>query len=267
MYARFRSFVRPRRFSSRAAVPLAALALAGAPCASAGEWKWAVTPYAWATDVGADVELDDRQLVDTTIPVTELIGALDATAQVQVEAQHGEHGLLLDLFDVRLSEDKRIALPASIGGQAAFDSEVGLMILEIGGFYDRHGDQQGLALLYGARILHQSARIDARFDLASGGLVSRTYDVEDTLVDAMIGVRHVHRFSRRWSSQLRADVSSGGTDLSWSAGSSIAYAFGRDGRYALQAGYRRMVVEFKQDGAIRADMTLSGLQLGFRVAF
>lgn len=36
----------------------AAFALANS--AAAADWKWNVTPYAWATDVGIDVKVDDR---------------------------------------------------------------------------------------------------------------------------------------------------------------------------------------------------------------
>ncbi len=158
--------LRPHRIT-RPSVLAAALLLCGASQAGAGDWKWSVTPYAWATDVGVDVKLDDRQVVDQEIAFEDLLEDLEAVAQVHVEAQRGSHGVMLDLFDVQLAEDgSRVALPVAAGAEAVLSSEIGMTILELGGIYDPRGDRQGFALLYGTRILQQRADIDARFELA-----------------------------------------------------------------------------------------------------
>jgi hypothetical protein len=238
---------------------LAALLIAGAVEANASDWKWSVTPYVWATDVGVDASIDDRTVADGEIAFEDLLEDLDAVGQVHVEAQRGAHGLLFDLFDVRLSDDDdRIALPT--GGEAVLKTEIGMTIFEAGGFYDPRGDQQGLAFLYGTRILRQEADIDARFNLSP----TESYDVEDTLVDGLLGVRYIKNFSPRWSHQVRVDASAGGTELTWSAGSAISYTFGR---YALLAGYRRMVVDFDTGDSTDVDMTLSGFGIGLRTSF
>lgn len=250
----------------------ATVLLCGAAEAGASDWKWSVTPYAWATDVGVDVTLDDRQVLDKEIAFTDLLEDLETIAQVHIEAQRGAHGVMFDLFDVQLAEDgSRLSLPAVAGApgtnEAVLSSEIGMTILELGGFYDPRGDQQGFSLLYGTRILDQRAEINAEYDLASGTTAFRSYETGETLVDGLLGVRYIKRFSPRWSYLARVDASTGGTRLTWSAGSSIAYAFGAEGRYALTAGYRRMVVDFKSEDALDADMTLSGFGVGLRVAF
>jgi len=261
------SSLRGARRTLRHAATVAALLVAGAASASAGDWKWTVTPYLWATDVGVDVAIDDRQVVDETIAFEDLVESVEAAAQLRIEAQRGAHGVMLDIFDVRLAEDPATLTLPSGAGEATISAEIGMSIVEAAGIYDPHGDQQGFALLYGARLLDQRAEIDARFDLTSGSTVSREFEPRDTLVDGMVGVRYTRRFAQRWSHESRVDVSAGGTELTWSAGSSLAYAFGKTGRYAVSAGYRRMVVDFKDDDATEVDMTLSGFVTGLRVAF
>lgn len=55
----------------RAALIVGALLLAD-QAAAADKWKWTVIPYFWLTDLGIDVSIDDRQVVDRTIDVKDL---------------------------------------------------------------------------------------------------------------------------------------------------------------------------------------------------
>ncbi|HEV8579498.1 MAG TPA: hypothetical protein VGX68_10500 [Thermoanaerobaculia bacterium] len=253
--------------TARASLGITALLLCGAAEAAASDWQWSITPYAWATDVGVDVTLDDRKVLDKTIEFEDLLEDLDTAAQVHIEAQRGAHGVMFDLFDVQLSEDEsRFPLPAAGGAEAVLSSEIGMTILELGGIYDPRGDQQGFELLYGTRILDQRAEIHARFELPAG-TVSQRYEPGETLYDGLLGVRYIGHFSQRWSYLMRADVSAGGTELTWNGAAALAYAFGDSGRYSLTVGYRQMVVDFESDDSIGTEMTLSGFAAGLRVAF
>ena len=254
----------------RTAAPalLATLLLGAAASANASDWTWSVTPYVWATDIGVDVTIDDRQIVDETIAVEDLLEDIDAIGQIHVEAQRGAHGVMFDIFDVRLSDDdSHIALPNPPGGEAILSSETGMTILELGGIYDPRGDQQGFSLLYGTRILQQRADIDARFEIDPSTAVTRTYEVTDTLYDGLLGIRYIKSFSPRWTWQARVDASTGGTELTWNADSTVAYTFGKTGRYSILAGYRYMVVDFDTDDQVDVDMTLSGFVTGLRFSF
>ena len=256
------------RFANRLAAPIitAAVLVLAPGSAQASDWKWSVTPYAWATDVGVRVDVDDRSVVDETISVADLMEDLDTIAQVRVEAQDGAHGAYLDLFDVNLSDDAA-AVDLPRGGAATFEPEMGMTILELAGLFDPRGDQQGFQLLYGARLLNQRAEIDATFAPAGAPVVDRSYSIDDTLVDALLGVRFQHRFDSRWSVEAKADVSAGGTELTWSASPTIGYTFGRTGRYTATAGYRYMRVDFASEGEVEAEMTLAGFLAGLRIAF
>lgn len=255
-----------RRFASPFVAAVAAALLCAADAAQARDWKWSVTPYAWATDVGVRVDVNDRAVVDETISIADLMEDLDTIAQVRVEAQNGAHGVYLDLFDVTLSDDATtVTLPR--GGTATFSPEMGMTIAELAGLFDPRGDQQGFQLLYGARILNQRAEIDATFDPVAAPTIDRRYDIDDTMIDALLGIRFIHHFNARWSIAAKADLSAGGTDLTWSASPTIAYTLGETGRYTVTAGYRYMEVDFATTEKVEAEMTLSGFVAGFRIAF
>lgn len=255
---------------SKLALASATFAAATGVPATASDWRWSVAPYVWATDVGVDVAIDDRTVIDEEISVADLLEDVETIAQVRLETQRGAHGLFLDLFDVTLADDpSELALPGG-QGSAQVTPEMGMTILELGGLYDPRGDQEGFQLLYGTRLLSQRAEIDATFELADTTLVDRRYEIDDTLVDALVGVRYVRRFGERWSLETKADLSTGGTELTWSAAPSLGYSFGDERRYTVQAGYRRMVVDFDTADAaadVDAEMTLSGFLVGLRVGF
>jgi hypothetical protein len=256
------------RSRSLRAAALGALSVLAASGARSEEWKWSITPYVWATDVGVDVEIVDRRVVDETIAFDDLVEDLDAGALVHLEAQRGAHGVMFDLFDVRMSDEgDRVALPGAGGAEATLDSEIGMTIFEAAGIYDPRGDQRGFGLLYGTRILRQSADLDFEFALPDGSTVNRGLNADDTFVDGLLGVRYVLPITDRWTLAARVDASAGGTELTWSAGAAVAYAFGESRRYALTAGYRTMTVDFDTQDSTDVDMTLSGILVGLRVSF
>lgn len=239
----------------------------GAATARAGNLKWTITPYAWATDVGVDVKLDGRQVMDETIPVGDLLQDLDTIVQLRLEAQYKAHGVMLDLFDVTLSDQERgVALPRG-AGSADLDSDGGMTILDLAGIYDPRGDRQGVAFLYGTRILNERATVDGVFRLNAGPTLNESWDTNETYVDALVGVRFSKRFSRSWTWQMQADVSAGGTDYTWSTNPSLTYAFGTTGRYAINAGWRHMHVDFEDGNGVEPAMSLSGALLGLRLSF
>jgi hypothetical protein len=246
----------------------AAVALTLSAVASADEWKMSVTPYLWATDVGIDLTVKDFELVDETIPFEDLLEDLETVAQVRFEAVRGEHGLAIDLFDVNLADDNdRMPLPDGSGGELVLDTQIGMTILDVAGVYDPEGDGNGLAFIYGARVINQREEIDAEIELGgeSGGTTS--YDADDTFVDGLIGVRYVKQLPGRFSYEMAADVSTGDTQLTWSVAPTIGYTFGTRDQYRLTAGYRKMVVDFNTAESVDMDMTLSGFLVGFRFAF
>jgi len=246
-----------------------AFALAGA--AGASDWKWSLTPYAWATDVTADVSINDRQVADKEIDFSDLADDLSFTTQGHVEGQKGRHGVMLDVFYVHLADDdKSFALPAPLAGEAIAGGDLTLTIVDIGGVFNPRGNGEGFSLLYGGRAVDRDIEVGARFAVGPGVTISQSYGVSETLYDVLLGARYAGRFSPRWSYGVQADASTGGTEQTWSALAGFGYSFGESDRYTLLAGYRYMDIQFEKDNAlgnVDADVTLSGFFTGLRFSF
>lgn len=254
----------PRSRVTRTATLLAALTLCCAHQAKAEDWRFTLTPYAWMAGLGVDVSLNDRQVLDKKISFTDLIKDVDMVAQGRAEAQRGAHGVAVDLFNVQLS--KNDIRPAQPVPGAVLDTDVSMTILDVTGIFDPRGDQQGLSVLYGTRLLAQSAAIGVSMDTPEGAL-SQSHEVKDTLVDGLLGLRFARNAGPKWSYALAADASTGETKFTWSGSATVAYTLDKRGRYALTAGYRYMSVRFDGEGPARVDMTLSGFSTGFRMNF
>ena len=248
---------------------LITLSMTGA--AAASDWEWSVTPYAWATDVNADISINDRQVADQKIDFTDLAEELEWTAQGHVEGRKGRHGVMLDLFYINLADDaQRFPLPAPLPGEALVDGELKLTILDVGGVFNPRGDGEGFSLFYGGRAVDRNIEVDARFPLCPGVTLARSYEVSETLYDALLGARYARQINSRWSWAVQADASTGGTEQTWSALAGLGWSFGAEGRYTLIAGYRYMDIQFEKDnalGEVDTDVTLSGFISGLRIAF
>jgi hypothetical protein len=248
---------------------LAALSLltSSVPAQAAG-WGFTVTPYMWATGIGVDAQLDGREVVSKNIPVSDLLEDLDTIFQMRMELTYGPFGIAADGFDVSLSSEKNgVALPPPGSGTADLDNSAGMSIVDVAGTFDPSADRSGFGLLGGTRILNQRATVDAVLAPAPGITVAQSYETHETLVDGLIGARFRHRLWRGLGVQMQADASTGGTDYTWSVAPTLTYAFGPVGRYGVEAGYRRMKIDFQDDDGLDAQMTLSGAVLGFRLSF
>jgi hypothetical protein len=247
------------------AIAAATAAMAGA--ASAEEWQWSATPYVWATDLGMGLSIADRELVDTEIAFDELVEKLDSAAMVRVQGMRGEHGMAFDLFNVELVDSFSSPLPGQLGGDFAFDSSIGMTILDATGVYDPRGDGKGFSLIYGIRAIEQRNDIGVTLGLSGTTLASKSFDTTDRFVDGLVGFRYMRELPRNFSYGFAADVSTGGTELTWSAGPALGYTFGAREQYRVTAGYRRMDIDFETAEPVDADMSMDGLLLGFRIDF
>jgi hypothetical protein len=235
--------------------------------ASAEEWQWSVTPYVWATDLGMGLAVADRDIVDAEIAFEDLMEQVEAAAMVRVEGMRGQHGMAFDLFNVVLAETQSSEPPGAPGAALALDSTIGLTILDAKGVYDPRGDGKGFALVYGTRVIEQRNDIAATLSYAGTTLGSKSIDTTDRFVDGLVGFRYMRELPHDFSYGFAADVSAGGTELTWSAGPAIGYTFGDHDQYRVTAGYRRMDIDFETAEPVDADMSMSGLLIGFRLDF
>jgi hypothetical protein len=245
------------------AVAAATAALSGP--ASAEEWNWAVTPYVWTTDLGMGLTVADRELVDTEVAFEDLVEKLDGAAMVRVEGKRGEHGIAFDVFNVELVDTHSVELPGATGTDLSLDIGVGLTILDAAGVYDPRGDGKGFSLVYGARVIEQRNDLDAVLHHEGTAAAGNSLETTDRFVDGLVGFRYVRELPHNLSYGFAADVSTGGTELTWSAGPALGYTFGDRDQYRVTVGYRRMDIDFETEEPIEADMSMSGLLIGFRL--
>ena len=246
-------------------------ALIVATPAAASDWAWSVTPYAWFTDVGSDVSINDHEIAESEVDVADILDDTDFLIMLRVEAQIGRHGLFGDLLYLDLGdEDRRVPLPGPAGGELIAKSDLETTILDLGGIYNPRGDGMGFAVLYGARIIDMDQEIDARVEIGPGTSPSRRIEASGTLYDALVGVRYVAQLSDRWLFNTRADASTGGSELTWSALLGAGWTFGEGGRHALLGGYRYMEIEFEEEdrGAeVETQLKLAGPYVAVKFGF
>jgi hypothetical protein len=175
--------------------------------------------------------------------------------------------MAFDLFNVEVVDSVAAPLPGQTGTDLTLDSTVGLTILDATGVYDPAGDGKGFSLVYGARVIEQRNDIDATLGYNGATLASKSIDATDRFVDGLVGFRYVRELPRNFSYGFAADVSTGETELTWSAGPAIGYTFGDREQFRVTAGYRRMDIDFETAEPIDADMSMDGLLIGFRIDF
>ena len=247
------------------AVAAATAAMAGT--ASAEEWNWAVTPYVWTTDLGMSLSVADRDLIDTEIAFDDLVEKVDGAAMVRVEGMRGHHGMSFDLFNVELADSPAASLSNAPSTLLNLDLGVGMTILDATGVYDLNGADEGFSLLYGARVIELRNDVDAILSDGGFAIGTRSFDSTDRFVDGLVGFRFARELPHNLSYEVHVDVSTGDTELTWSAGPTISYRFGDADQYEVTGGYRMMDINFETAEPVEADMSMSGLSVGFRINF
>ncbi len=251
-------------------LPAPALALAAwlpAPSVSVQEegWRWTLTPYAWATDVGVDLYIDGTTVVSETIPVEDLMEDLDLTFQGRIEGRRGAYGALLDVFYVSMSDEVNgLTLPQG-AGQGDLDWQLDMLIADVAGTYslEQRGWGPRVTWIGGARIVAQDAELDASFT-TPGGTVQDAREASDTLVDVLAGLSLSADLTERLGFETQLDVSFGETDHTWSAHPALSYSLW-DGRCRLLAGYRHMAIEFEEEDGLSSEVSMSGPVLGLKI--
>jgi hypothetical protein len=124
-----------------------------------------------------------------------------------------------------------------------------------------------LSFLYGVRMINQRSEVEATLVAGDDDAATTTSDTDDTLPDALLGLRYAGNLPGNWSYEVTADVSTGDTELTWSVAPAIGFAFGSRDQYRVTAGYRHMAVDFDTRNPVDMDMSLSGFLIGFRYEF
>jgi hypothetical protein len=239
--------------------------------AAAQDWEWKVAPYLWGVTTSMDLYVNDNQVIGTELDFSDIVDKLDFAIQARIEGRKDKWGFFFDATWL----DTGDSLTLSEAGNPALDgtdlkTDLGMALVETGGFYRPSGEAHGFDLLFGVRVI--SADID--IDVTVPEQPTETVSSSDTLTDGYIGARFIAPLSDHWAMSVRGDIGAGDTDLSWSATAMFAYEFGQNNNYGFLFGYRHLVLEFESTFSAlgenfdsELDLTMSGPVVGFMFKF
>ena len=233
--------------------------------AHAGDWEWELSPYIWASAVTLNVSVNDMEVAGVEVAFKDLIDKADIGGLIHFEGQRGRGGFFIELVYLDLSDDNTITGAPLVPDGTITKSGLQQLIAEVGGFYQVHGDDSGLEVLFGARLFDLS--VDVTYDFP----VDPDYALasNQSLVDGFIGMRYQSAFAERWVWWLRGDAGTGGTDLSWQGVAGVGLKLGKDRDDTLWFGYRHL--EFDDDaedaGITDTEIVFSGPMFGYTFSF
>jgi hypothetical protein len=243
--------------------------LAAALPAHAEGWAWSVVPYAWLTDIGLDLFVNDDPVIGADIGFSDLMDKKDAAMQLHFEGQRGRGGFFFDVTILDVSSARATGARPPLPGDTQIESDLDTTLAEAGGFYRLSGDTHGLDLIFGARMLDLDLTVD--FALPPPLTGTQKLSGGDTFTDGFAGLRYPTSFANRWEFMARGDVGAGDSDLAWNASAYFGYTVGKEPQNLILFGYRHLQFELKDSTGggqrIETDLTFSGPAIGFAFRF
>lgn len=220
-----------------AAAPAADLAPAPRlTMATASDWAFSVTAYAWMSGLDGKQGLFGLPDIDVNLKFRDVVPALDFAASGIVEARKGAFGFVGEANFVKISEKDR--------GPAGF---VGLKLrstsffgLAAGTYRVAEGDWGNVDLIGGAKLFSFSNRV-----VLSAAAPLPVLIGSDTAswVDATFGVKARYNLSPDWFLTGWAMAGAGGSDYHWDLLGTVGYQFSPT--LSVSAGYRAIGVDYK----------------------
>jgi hypothetical protein len=241
---------------------LALVLLAIPATASASDWSWKFTPYAWLPTAGADVQVNDRTIFDDNVSIRDVLDDTDFAIFAHLEGRRGKLGVFADAVISDLGDEPR---NFSLGPlPITAESDLELTIIDVGGvWYPR--EDGGFGIHYGVRLIDIDQELDIR-GVGSLPADRRIIELARTEVDGLVGFRYLSELAESWSFAFAADYSAGGSDGSYGGLLVFGYHFGSRDQYGFRFGYRYLEMELgDEDRTAKVETTLAlhGPLLGF----
>jgi len=230
--------------------------LSAAPAWS-DDWEWSLTPYVWGISSDLDVAVVGDTDPTQETQLSDLIDKFDFGFQGHLEGRKDRFGFMVDYTNLQLSD--RVTRR-----NLEIDSDSNINLLEAAGIYALFEGEGRTELMVGFRAL----KVELELEIDGLGAVGarRVITEDDSLVDAMLGIRYIRPLSEKWSLAVRGDIASGGTEFSWNVSAVVARRFGERSSFIL--GYRYLHVGFDDEGDLAdPDLAIYGPQIGYMFHF
>lgn len=260
---------------TRLPIIIAAALWAFAPSSvSAQGVDWTLAPYFWIADVGVDTNINGDPALGVDVPFSDLVDKLDGAFMIHVEARGPKFGAFMDFITMSLSDTGTtpIGPGGPILGDLGTDTRLDLDLIEVAGTY-RWGEAVpggvGVDAIVGIRYVDVGQRIAITLPGPGANDINRNLSISE--FDFLLGARVLGHFNENWTWRLRGDYSNGGTDGIINLSGTVGWKFGSANQFALEGGYRHMMLEFSDNlgGGVRSnsDITFTGPIFGFLWTF
>ena len=219
-----------------------------------GGWTFDLAPmYLWAAGIDGNT-VAGGQSAPLDVSFGDLLDELDFGGVVFFQGRKGRWGFFVDAAYAKFSSE------GDLPGLGTFETGATIIALELAGFY-RFGDERtSVDLIFGTRYMDMDTEI-------SPPIGSSVSDAQNW-GDAMVGGRVRTDLLDKWWLSVRADVSAGGSDLTWN----LVTILGRtvSEKISWGFGYRIMDIDY-EDGSgsdlFVLDAQMSGPMVGLNIHF
>ena len=248
-----------------AATPVAAQT-AAAPAAAAqpedGAWRFAFTPYLWATSQKGEASFKGIPPQPIELSFGDIWENLDFAALGTFEAHNGRWGVATDLVFMNLGT----TIPIDVLGLPDLGVDSRQFVFEATALYrvhrgaPREGMRSYVDLLAGARY----NKVRAGLETSLIPDTERSFD----WVDGVVGARFQAPLAEKVAIGGRADIAGFGSDFTWQVQADLRVQLSR--HWGLSGGYRYIDIDYdKGEGRDRKlwDMVNQGPYLAVQIAW
>jgi hypothetical protein len=207
-------------------------------------WTFQITPYLWAAGLEGDVRVGpNAPLTHVDASFGDILDHLRFAAMATVEVRYARFGVVADLMYLSLSA----SATGPLGYLNAQLKDKTFIATVSGAYRVVDAGSWWLDLEAGARVW--AMNINLGFGVVPLG-VSRTYNLDKSWADPIVGIRARAYLNEKFFVQGYADV--GGFDVSskstWQLAGMIGYQYSPT--ISFIAGYRYLAVDYNRNGFI-----------------
>jgi hypothetical protein len=213
-------------------------------------WTFAVAPYLFAASLSGNVAQFGTPTIHVDADFGDILDNLKFGAMVTSEARNGPFGLFTDLMYVKIGEDVKAPLGATVNLTSS--TFTGTAMGEYRVFDSAAGSVDAMA---GIRIWSLTSDLD----FSGGPLGGQSFSDDATWVDGMVGVKGRLNLGGKFFASSWAMAGAGGAKIDWDLLAGLGYDFNKS--FSLVGGYRALGVDYSHDGFV-FDVVQQGPYLG-----